>query len=473
MHRHQGRWIRVGWGSRVANPRHPVPRLSLVVAVACLLLACQRDEKVDLPGSGSGPLEPAAPAATGDPVDPGEEKKIRNVVLITLDTTRADALGVYGQSLKPTPNLDRLAGEGVYFGQCAASSPTTLPSHATIFTGKHPYAHGARSNWGYVLSEDNATLAEVLSSHGFITGAEVAAPVVSRPSRLNQGFDHFRDVSSPGVKRLVSKPGVDGRSRPIKQRGAADITAGGIEFLRANRARRFFLWLHYFDPHSEYRPPASFLSRLPSSAYHAEIMYADHEIGRFLQMLARLGLADQTLVVATADHGEGLDEHYEQSHSFFVYEATMRVPLIVKGPSGIPAGRRVDAVVRTADIAPTILDLLGLPPLDGVQGVSLRPLLVGASRDLGLTAYGESIEHFATFDASVLRYAREGKWKLIYKLKPELYDLEADPHELRDLAGEEEHAATLVRMFELLEQERVHFGDSASLFPPVTSRAPR
>lgn len=364
------------------------------------------------------------------------EPAIRNVILITLDTTRADALGAYGQSLPASPNIDRMAAEGVLFAQVASSAPSTLPSHATILTGKHPYAHGARSNSGYVLSEANTSLAEVLRSHGYRTAAEIAAPVIGRHTLLDQGFDSYRDSFSPGVggTDLTIKTTEGNRRVQLRERMATDITKFGIEFLRVHRDEKFFLWLHFFDAHKYHTPPPEFAARLPESPYHAEILFIDHEIGRLLSVLEGLGLKRRTLVVLTADHGESLKQHGELNHSYFVYDSTIRVPLILWGPSVLRPGSVVESLVRTVDIAPTVLDLLDLPPLEQAQGVSLASLIRGEERDLNLMAYGESID-IMPFGTSPLRFVRKGRWKYLHKVNPELYDVVADPGELNDLAA--------------------------------------
>ncbi len=384
-----------------------------------------------------------------------------NVLLITLDTTRADALEPYGQPLPSSPNIASMAGDGVLFSDAVTSAPSTLPAHASILTGLQPFSHGARSNSGYVLSEQNATLAEALQAAGYRTAAQIAAPVIAARTRLDQGFDVYRDpyMTRSVVERLelvgraqASGPDPPAESPPARnRRDGTDITHHGLEFLRAADDRPFFLWLHYFDAHAPYAAPEPFASQLPGAPYLAEVLYVDHQIGELMEELTRLKLRETTLVVLTADHGEGRGDHSELTHSFFVYDSTMRVPLIFWGADLLPRGEIVTSLVRTADIAPTVLDLLGLPPLPGpTQGVSLRPLLTGASTDLELIGYGESIEPHTTFGSSVLRFVREGRWKYIHKLDPALYDVAADPGELRNLAAE--HPEIVERLRQRLHQ---------------------
>ncbi|MDJ0853386.1 MAG: sulfatase-like hydrolase/transferase [Myxococcota bacterium] len=349
-----------------------------------------------------------------------------NVVVVTLDTTRADALGAYGQPLDVTPRLDALAAEGLLFEQVVSSSPSTFPSHASLFTGQQPYTHGVRANAGYVLSDATLTLAEVLRENGWATGAEIAATVLGRFQRLDQGFDLYRDPAARAEEKGVA----------LLTRRGADVTRHGVAFLRENRHRPFFLWLHYYDPHQPFTPPPRFARALPNHPYLAEVRLVDHQVGIVVDEIHQLGIADQTILVVTSDHGEGLDEHDEETHTFFVYDSTMRVPLLFWGPGRIPQGR-VPSLVRLVDVAPTLLDLLGLPPLPTAEGVSLRPLFTEPAGDLELAGYGESFAPLSLFGCDPLRFVRVGPWKYIHKLEPELFDVESDPGELRNRADEE------------------------------------
>jgi len=383
-----------------------------------------------------GAAEETQPEATDPDAPP------LNFVIITMDTCRADALSAYGQKLPTSPRIDAMAADGLLFEQALSSAPSTLPSHASLFTGKQPYAHGVRSNLGYELPEANVTVAEVLHSRGYRTAAEIAAPVLARGRKLEQGFDFYRDpgLTETVLEKFTAKEA--GRRRLL--RDAEEITKAGIEFLNENRDRPFLLWLHYFDAHRPYGAPPEFQRRIPESPYLAEVARVDHAVGRVVDEIERLGIRGHTLVVVTADHGEGLGEHGEESHSFFVYDSTIRVPLILWGPNAVPRGRRAASLVRLIDVAPTILDLVGAPAPPDMQGTSLRPLFDDPDRDLSLTAYGESIEPSTTFGASALRFVRDGRWKYIHKLDPELYDIEADPAESRNLA--EAHPEVVEKM---------------------------
>lgn len=447
---------------RLRSAGRPTPTSCRGAAVLCIglllgLVAC--GEPADRPAAREPEGAAERPAAKKAAPRSGP-----NLVLITLDTTRADALGVYGQRRETTPAIDEMALSGVLLENAVASSPLTLPSHSTILSGKHPYAHGVRSNSGYVLSDENVMLAEVLRDRGYETAAEVAVDVLERDSRIDQGFEHFRGPDDSGVdlKQVVPKNGAEKITKPI--RPGADISRKGIEFLRAQRHRKFFLWLHYFDAHHPHTPPPAVAARFPDSRYHAAVADQDFSVGRVLDEIERLGIRGNTLVILTADHGEGLGEHGEETHAYFVYDTTMRVPLIFWGLKGLREGAYLKSLVRTVDIAPTALDLLGLPPLVGIQGVSLAPLLTGRVSDVSLLGYGESLEIASTFGLPPLRFVREGRWKYIHKVDPELYDVAEDPAERNDLAGEKPEIVSRLqgKLEELLRAAPAKPGDSAT-----------
>jgi len=363
-----------------------------------------------------------------------------NVLLITLDTTRADHLGCYGHAAKATPNLDRLAAEGVRFTQCTAQVPITLPSHASILTGLDPFVHGARDNGRYHLDERGWTLAEHLADAGYVTAAHVAAFVLNAQFGLSQGFQTYDDVR---LNRGGS-PAADAASRPADRwaarsgaRPANEIADAACAWLRTHQADRFFLWVHFFDPHQPYTAPQRIAQRYPNDGYLAEIAFADEQLGRVIAELETLGLTRNTLVAVVADHGEGLGEHHEESHAFFVYDTTLHVPLILRGPGALPAGRTIAAQVRTIDLAPTILDCVALPPLPDAQGTSLWPLIAGQSQDLDLPAYGETLVPLLNLNFDPLHCLRYKNWKYIHAQPPELYDLAADPGERQNLASQQ------------------------------------
>lgn len=367
-----------------------------------------------------------------------------NVVLITLDTTRADCLGCYGHPLIRTPHIDALAREGVLFEQCTTTAPMTLPSHASIMTSTYPFVHRARMNGRYLVDEGNVTLAETLRDAGYATGAEVAAYVLDAVWGIDQGFDHYRSETSPDARgerferlsRLESEP-------------ADAVCSRAIEWLQESASGKFFLWVHFFDPHDPCTPPPRFRSQY-KDPYLGEIAFVDEQIGRLMAEIRRMDLDSRTIVVLTADHGESRFEHNEPTHGYFVYDSTMRVPLIFRCPSRLEGNRRIAGQVRIVDIAPTLLDLLGLESTATVQGESLVPLLSGMAQDLGLGAYGEAVNAHDSFGYARLRTYREGGWKYIHAPTPELYHVAVDPGEKVNLADREPRR--LARMRGQLEE---------------------
>ncbi len=362
----------------------------------------------------------------------------RNVLLITMDTTRADYLGCYGAVSARTPNIDRLAREGTLFARCSTCSPLTLPSHSSILTGLYPYVHGARLNGTGRLAEVNITLAETLREAGYATQATVASFVLNKQFGTAQGFDVYHDVvpTAGGEPLMAERKGIE-------------IGDDAIQMLRALSGRPFFLWVHFYDPHFPYESPRVD-DILSPAAYADEITLMDSQIGRLLEELKRLGRDRDTLVVAVADHGEGLNQHEEWKHGYFLYQTTLHTALLMRCPGTIPAGKLISAQVRTIDIAPTILDLLGLPPWDHAQGVSLRPLITGQQPDPKLAAYGETFLAQVEYGLSQLRSLTLGGWKYIWSPKPELYDLVNDPQETENLAAREAERAA--RLHEQLRQ---------------------
>ncbi len=366
---------------------------------------------------------------TGD--DEGTAGAGLNVLLISIDTLRADHLACYGHAVVKTPNIDSMAAQGTQFLQCSAPIPLTLPSHSSMLTATYPFVHGARDNGAFRLHEDNETLAEVLQRTGYATAAEVAAYVLNREFGLQQGFETYHDVTWAGK----SGAGVDAHGDSAGERKADSIASNAIASLQANAGKRFFHFVHFFDPHFTYAPPARFASQY-ADPYLGEIAYVDEQIGRILAELDRLNLAHRTIVVLTADHGEGRFEHGENTHGTFLFDTTLAAPLLFRCPGKIPAGRRVDAQVRIIDIAPTILAFLGMDELPDAQGVSLLPLITGRNADLELAAYSETLLPLYNFGYSPLRSLRVGGWKYIHAPTPRLYDVRRDPGEKTNLADQ-------------------------------------
>jgi arylsulfatase A-like enzyme/Tfp pilus assembly protein PilF len=355
-----------------------------------------------------------------------------NLLLITLDTTRADHLGCYGNAAAQTPNLDRLAQEGARFARCTSCSPLTLPSHASIMTGVCPNVHGARRNGTGHLSAANQTLAETLLAAGYRTAAAVGSFVLNRQFGVAQGFEDYHDVIRIGAGDALQA-----------ERRADVVCDDAIKLLQSHAAGRFFLWVHFYDPHYPYlssRHPD------PSSpeAYADEIAFMDENIGRLLAELRRLKLDADTLVVAVGDHGEGLGQHDESTHGFFLYDTTLHVPLIFRLPGKIDAGSVISSPVRTIDILPTSLDLLDRPEMPDIEGTSFCALFHGQNLPASLPSYSETFEANTQFGLSPLRSLERDGWKYILAPESELYDLTADPGESRDLAsGQVEQAASL------------------------------
>jgi arylsulfatase A-like enzyme/Flp pilus assembly protein TadD len=368
-----------------------------------------------------------------------------NVLLVTFDTTRADHIGCYGRAAARTPVVDRLAAEGVRFSRAYSSVPVTCPSHATILTGKHPIAHGVRDNGLFVLGSEQRTLAEILKERGYRTGASVGAfPLVARFG-LQQGFDFYDDRLSQPFDLVLAGARPSPPSLFMEMRPAARVNEPALEWLEGNASQPFFLWLHYYEPHQPFQPPVPYDELFADSPYDGEIAYADESLGVVLDRLKALRVYDRTLVVFTSDHGEGLGEHRELTHSYLVYDTTLHVPLIVRPPSG-PQGRVVGSRVRLVDVAPTVLELLDIPVPPDIQGRSLVPLFAGGPGDAAdRVHYAETLSSRLSQNWGELRALFDGPWKYIHGPRPELYDVRADPRELHDLARERPEVAAEMR----------------------------
>jgi len=368
----------------------------------------------------------------------GPQPPLQNVLLITLDTTRADYIGCYGADV-PTPNLDRLAAEGVRFARCMPCTPLTLPSHSSIMTGTYPFVHGVRRNILDRLADVNQTLAEVLRQNGRTTHGVIASAVLRHTFGIGQGFDNYVDL----------RPG-RGKNTPDAERKANEVCDLAIPILHQVAAEPFFLWVHFYDPHYPYESDRHPDDSSPA-AYADEVTFMDAQVGRLLDELKALGLDGNTLVIAVGDHGEGLGDHGESEHGYFVYDASMRVPLLTRCPGAVPAGKVVEDQVRTIDVMPTILDFLGVPPAETVQGSSLRPLMAGGQSHPSRLAYGETMITRQVFGLSTLRAVAFEGWKYIDSTRPELYNLPDDPNEVQNLfADQPERAAALRKKMRLL-----------------------
>ena len=365
----------------------------------------------------------------------------RHLVLVTIDTLRADRVGVYGNADVATPALDGIAREGAMAVEAMAHVPLTRPSHVNLFTGLLPTETGIRDNVSPAVVPDTPLLAEVLKAAGFSTAAFVSSVVLEPSSGLNRGFDTYGARFEGGAG--------DARFLGTVQKKGDVATQEALDWLEKRggpSAGRLFLWLHLYDPHDPYEPPEPYASRYASRPYDGEVAFSDALVGRLDAALGRLGLRDHTLLLVTSDHGEGLGEHGETLHGFFAYQSTLRVPFLMRGP-GIPAGTRVRSTVRLVDVFPTVLDLLGLPapPEARVSGTSLASVLRGGSGPAEPVTYAESLVPLLHFGWSDLRVVREGRWKYIQAPRPELYDLASDPGERQNLASREAARAAAMR----------------------------
>jgi len=367
-----------------------------------------------------------------------------NLVLVTFDTTRADHLGCYGRANARTPTLDGLASRGVVFEQCRTAAPITMPSHSTIMTGLYPPAHGVRDNGLFALPDSRVTLAERLRARGYATAAATGSFVLDHRFGLSQGFDLYEDGVKREYENFWGDRTVEKSAMFFDERPAEHVNSAILPWLRKNRDKPFFLWVHYWDPHQPHIPPSPFKELFATDLYQGEISYADAALGQLLGELDAGGVAQRTVVVMTADHGEGNDEHNEATHSMLCYDGTLHVPLIVAGP-GVPAGKRVKERVGTVDIVPTVLELLGASRPADVHGRSLAALWKGSGEGEGHHVYySETLSPRLSQGLGELRAWFDGPFKYIHGPRSELYDLRSDPAELHNLiAADPGTAATL------------------------------
>jgi arylsulfatase A-like enzyme/Flp pilus assembly protein TadD len=353
--------------------------------------------------------------------------RIRNVLLISIDTLRADHLGAYGFPRPTTPNIDAVAREGVLFKNAHTPVPMTLPAHVSMLTGTLPPTHGLRDNLSNRLPESSLTLAEMLKPRGFATGAIVSSFVLDRRFGTSQGFDTYDDRFE-----AVHKIG------DISERKGDETTRHARDWLDARKEQPFFLFVHFYDPHDPYEPPEPFASQWKEHPYEGEVAFADSCVGQVLEKLRQLGLYDQTLIVIVGDHGEMLGEHGELNHGFFIYEGALRVPLVIRVPRAQAAARQVDLPVSLIDVAPTIVSLVGGEVPKEVQGMDLSPWIAGQEAGArGRAIYAETVTPTHYYGASSLLGVIVDGWKYIETTRPELYDLRSDPAEATNLLERE------------------------------------
>ena len=368
------------------------------------------------------------PLACREPT-PAPSAERWNVLLVTLDTLRADRLGAYGRAGAGTPHLDALAAAGVRFDQAQAAAPLTLPSHATMLTGMLPPRHGLRDNGEGSLPPDVPSLAEHLRTAGYRTGAFVGTFVLDRRYGLGRGFERYDD-------EIPRVPGRLDAERP----GALVVDRALAWLAEPNPARGpFFAWVHLFDAHAPYAPPEPYAARFPGDPYQAEVALVDAQVGRLLAALRERGEQARTLIVVAGDHGESLGEHGELTHGLFLYQSTLRVPLLVVAPGVVPP-RAVAEPVGLADLAPTIAALLGVPLAVSMDGRDLSSALTAGAEPPRADVYAET-RYPASFGWAPLAAIRRSGSKFVEAPRPELYDLASDPTEQRDLRAERRREA--------------------------------
>jgi arylsulfatase A-like enzyme/Flp pilus assembly protein TadD len=348
------------------------------------------------------------------------------IILVSIDTLRADHLPVYGYRHVKTPAIDALAADGVVFERAYSHSPQTLPAHASLLSGRLPFETGVRDNVGFVVKGSERLLPQMLRERGYTTGGVVSAYVLRKATGINQGFDFFDDEMPPDSPELATEPG---------QRDGAESEAIAERWLDQQRSQRVFLFLHLYEPHTPYSPPATYAEY---TAYDGEIAYADEIVGRLIRYLKSHQLYDQSTIILLSDHGEGLGDHGEQAHGLFLYEEAIHVPLIVKQAGSTGGGRRIRDIVQHVDIAPTILDLAKAPIPGNLRGRSLKPVLEGAGSLPAQAVYSEALYGRYHFGWSELTALTDARYRFIQAPNNELYDLERDPHERQNVADDRE-----------------------------------
>jgi arylsulfatase A-like enzyme/Tfp pilus assembly protein PilF len=376
------------------------------------LAACKSSPKKE--ASSAAPQPASVQPARIEPV---------NLVVITIDTLRPDHLHCYGNKNIQTPVIDSLAENGVLFEKAVTQVPLTQPSHASIFTGTNPNVHNVRNTGGFTLLPSSVTLATILQKQGWDTAAFVGATVLKKSFGFNQGFSVYDDQmprsdKTRGFSRVASRP-------------ASIVVDHALGWLNTQSKQPFFVWLHFYDPHEPYNPPEKFRRQYPGNPYDAEIAYTDQQVGRFLDAIKKKSPAGKTLIVLLADHGESLGDHGEYNHGVFLYDSTLRIPLIMVGP-GVPSGIRIQQQAREIDVLPTILNLMGGKASSAVQGTNMVPAF---SEKPVPTTYSceETLFPKINMGWAELRGIHTAHWMYIRAPKPELYDLDQDPSELHNV----------------------------------------
>src|SRR5581483_10713013 len=353
----------------------------------------------------------------------GTKASLPAIYLITIDTLRADHVHCYGNAKVETPALDALAADGIRFSQAFTPSPITNTSHTTILTGLLPSVHGV-TDFAIPLSSEHPTWAALLKKKGYHTAAFIGAVILDSKSLapgLDQGFDFYDNFPEHAQTKE--------RWGRVERRGM-DVVNDAAKWLTAHPAGPHFVWIHLYDPHDPYEPPAPFSKKYKDDLYDGEIAYTDSVLGKFVSYLNQRRGYENSLIIVVGDHGEGLGEHNEETHGIFLYDSTLHVPLIIKLPGKSNAGKVVESQVRTTDLLPTALDLVKVPALASLNGESLKPYF-STTNTPGRTAFGET-DYPLRFGWAPLRSVRDSGFKFIQAPKPELYDLHADPKELKN-----------------------------------------
>jgi choline-sulfatase len=355
------------------------------------------------------------------------------IVLISIDTLRADHLPIYGYRKVQTPAIDALAADGVVFDHAYSHAPQTLPAHTALLSGRLPFETGVRDNVGFAVKAGERMLPQMLRDRGFATGGIVSAYVLRKETGIAQGFDFF-DGEMPASSPELSIGQV--------QRDGAESEAIAERWLDMQRSSRTFLFLHLYEPHKPYTPPERFAQYAP---YDGEIAYSDEIVGRLIRYLKSHQLYDRSTIILLSDHGEGLGDHGEQEHGLFLYDEAIHVPLVVKPASNVGGGRRVGAVVQHIDIVPTILDLVKAPAPGNLRGRSLRPLIEDSGELPEQAVYSEALYARYHFGWSELTALTDGRYRYIKAPRQELYDLERDPHERQNVATDRPQPSQALR----------------------------
>jgi len=377
-----------------------------------------------------------------------------NIILVTVDTTRADRMGFLGSNRGLTPHLDALARQGIVFEHAYSQAPLTPVSHATIFTGTYPQFHTV-TDFGHPLPSLLPYVPEILQKSGYHTAAFIGSLILDPKANMAPGFDRGFDHFDAGFHQKHG-PGED-RYHTIERR-AGDVVAHAVTWIKKNPKPPFFIWVHLYDPHAPYDPPAPFKTKF-KDPYDGEVAYADASLGKLFEYLRQRGLYDRALITVMSDHGESLGAHGESMHGIFLYDETIRVPLLFKLPDELLAGHRVSSQVRLVDVAPTLLSMLSLPLPPTFQGESLVARMKSAkAKASDLPAYAETEYPHRAFGWSALRSMRTGKYLFVRAPKRELYD------QNHDVAAEHNLAATSPAVTDTLQSQLDDFRDKTASF---------